>query len=183
MRWIHIDDIVELEQGRYARAVRAVPSTADYLEDHYPGFPLVPHSLLIESMAQTGGILVGKSSGYTRDVILAKIERAEFLSLTRPGDRLVIEARMNEEREEGARVDCSITRGGETVARCSLFFAVLPPDGIRDLGARNFVFSGGIFSLFSSIRDSGERAAPSGGLPDAPPEKGERRPPPDGVVE
>lgn len=153
MRWIHIDDVVELRRGEYARAVKVIPSNADYLDDHFPGFPVMPHSLLIESMAQTGGILVGKSSGFTRDIILAKIDSAEFFAFTRPGDRLVIEASIREMREEGARVDCKIILAGKTIAGSSLVFAILPEEGVKGLGAKGFVFSGGIFSLFSVLKD------------------------------
>ena len=153
MRWIHIDDMVELKEGEYARAIRAIPSDADYLEDHFPGFPVMPQSLLIESMAQTAGILIGKSSGFKRDIILAKIDRAEFFVMARPGDRLTIDARIEELREEGAKVKCRITLDGREVGRSTLVFAVLPEEGVPRLGARNFVFSGGLLSLFKLRKD------------------------------
>jgi 3-hydroxyacyl-[acyl-carrier-protein] dehydratase len=141
MRWIHIDDMLELRDGEYARAVRTVPSDADYLEYHYPGYPIVPHSLLIESMAQTAGILIGKSIEFKKDVILAKIDSADFFSITRPGDRLVIEARVEEMREEGASMECRIGCGDRDVARSRLVFAILDEKGAEALGAGNFVFS------------------------------------------
>jgi len=148
MRWIHIDDILELKKGEYARAVKTVPSDADYLEYHYPGFPIMPHSLLIESMAQTAGILVGKSVDFKKDVILAKIDRAEFFAITRPGDRLVIDARVEEMREEGASVECRLSCGDRAVARSRLMFAILHGKGEEMLGASNFVFPSGLRSRF-----------------------------------
>jgi 3-hydroxyacyl-[acyl-carrier-protein] dehydratase len=148
MRWIHIDDILELKEGEYARAVKTVPSNADYLEYHYPGFPIMPHSLLIESMAQTAGILVGKSVNFKRDVILAKIDSAEFFAITRPGDRLIIHAGVEELREEGASVECRISCGERAVARSRLMFAILTEKGAEMLGAKNFVFPTGLLSRF-----------------------------------
>ena len=148
MRWIHIDDILELKEGEYARAVKTVPSDTDYLEYHYPGFPIMPHSLLIESMAQTAGILVGKSIDFKKDVILAKIDRAEFFSITRPGDRLIIDARVEEMREEGACMECRIVCGDRAVARSRLMFAILDARGSEMLGAKNFVFPSGFLSRF-----------------------------------
>jgi 3-hydroxyacyl-[acyl-carrier-protein] dehydratase len=149
MRWIHIDDWREVAEGESAEAVRTIPSDLDFLRDHYPSFPLMPHSLLIESMAQTGGILVGKIFGFERDVILAKIDRAEFVSVTRPGDRLRIHARIEEKRDEGARVACRIIRGEDEVARATLFFALLGEGDAGKLGARGFVFAAGVLAQFS----------------------------------
>jgi len=160
MRWIHIDDITEFRAGEYARAVRSIPADADFLRDHYPGFPLAPHSLLIESMAQTAGILLGQKFNFERDVILAKIDRAEFLTVTLPGDLLVIEAHMGEFREEGAKMECSIKRGREIVARGSLVFALLGERDASKLGARNFVFGSGaqesIFLRMAGLRGKRE---------------------------
>jgi 3-hydroxyacyl-[acyl-carrier-protein] dehydratase len=148
MRWIHIDDMLEFKEGEYAKAVKTVPSDADYLEYHYPGCPIMPHSLLIESMAQAAGILVGKSVAFKKDVILAKIDSAEFFSVSRPGDRLIIEARVGEMRDEGASMECRISCGDSEVARSRLMFVILDEKGAAVLGASNFVFSGELLSRF-----------------------------------
>jgi 3-hydroxyacyl-[acyl-carrier-protein] dehydratase len=161
MRWIHIDDMLELREGDFARAVKSIPSTADYLEDHFPAFPVMPECLLIESMAQTAGILVGQSLDFKKDIILAKIVRAEFFAMARPGDRLIIEARMEKMEEEGARANCRVLCGGTEIGCSTLIFAILKEDDSRELGLRNFVFSGPILDLFKfrgkfSITDQAE---------------------------
>jgi 3-hydroxyacyl-[acyl-carrier-protein] dehydratase len=148
VRWIHIDDMLEFKEGECAKAVKTVPSDADYLDHHYPGCPIMPHSLLIESMAQTAGILIGKSVAFKRDVILAKIDSADFFSITRPGDRLIVEARVEEMRDEGASMECRISCGDREVARSRLVFAILNEKGAAVLGASNFVFSGELLSRF-----------------------------------
>ena len=148
MRWIHIDEWREVAPGEAAEAVRAIPSDLDFRAGRCPAFPIMPHSLLVESMAQTAGILVGKAFGFTRDVILAKIDMAEFFAITRPGDILRIAARIEERREEGARVACRITRDGDEVARATLFFALLGEEDAGKLGARGFVFSAGTLAGF-----------------------------------
>jgi 3-hydroxyacyl-[acyl-carrier-protein] dehydratase len=149
MRWIHIDNILELKEGEYARAVKRVPADTDYLNAHYPGFPLMPHSLLIESMAQTAGILIGQGLKFEKDVILAKIDRAEFHAIVRPGDNLTVTARLEEAREEGARAACAIHRGDEEVARAVLVFAVLSDQAAAGIGKKNFVFSGSLIELLN----------------------------------
>jgi 3-hydroxyacyl-[acyl-carrier-protein] dehydratase len=47
----------------------------EHLHDLYPAFPIVPHSLIVEGMAQTAGILVGEARNFEEKVILAKIGR------------------------------------------------------------------------------------------------------------
>ena len=75
MRWIWIDRFTEFVSGDRAVAVKNVSRAEDYLEQHLPGYPIMPPSLMIEGMAQTAGILVGEARQFTEKVILAKIRR------------------------------------------------------------------------------------------------------------
>ena len=61
MRWIWIDKFVEFRSGEFARAVKNLTLAEEHLHDHYPGYPVMPASLIIEGLAQTGGILVGEA--------------------------------------------------------------------------------------------------------------------------
>ncbi|MHC4582031.1 MAG: hotdog family protein, partial [Planctomycetota bacterium] len=76
MRWIWIDKFVEFCSGDSAVALKNVTLAEEHLHDHFPGFPVMPESLLIEAMAQTAGILVGEAKKFQEKVILAKIKRA-----------------------------------------------------------------------------------------------------------
>jgi len=87
MRWIWIDKFVEFESGKRAVAIKNVSLAEEHLHDHFPGYPVMPQSLLIEAMAQTSGILVGEARNFKEKVILAKITRAVFYDLARPGDQ------------------------------------------------------------------------------------------------
>ena len=84
MRWIWIDKFTQFQSGVSARAVKAVTLAEEHLHDLYPDFPIVPHSLILEGMAQTAGILVGEAHQFQEKVILAKIGRATFHRLVRP---------------------------------------------------------------------------------------------------
>ena len=94
MRWIWIDKFVEFTPRSTATAVeerhagRGAP-----LHDLFPAFPIVPHSLIVEGMAQTAGILVGEARDFAEKVILAKIGRATFHRLVRPGDTILFHAK------------------------------------------------------------------------------------------
>jgi 3-hydroxyacyl-[acyl-carrier-protein] dehydratase len=82
MRWIWIDRILELERGVRSVAIKNVSAAEEVLHDHYR---VMPNSLVIEGMAQTAGILVGHAGDFEEKVILAKITRATFTGVARPG--------------------------------------------------------------------------------------------------
>src|ERR671914_781650 len=102
MRWIWIDKFTEFTSRRSATAVKNVSLAEEHLHDLYPAFPVVPHSLIVEGMAQTAGILVGEARDFAEKVILAKIGRATFHRLLRPGDTIAFPARLAPLHEPGA---------------------------------------------------------------------------------
>src|SRR5258706_8757078 len=72
MRWIWIDKFTEFTSRTSATAVKNVTLAEEQLHDLYPDFPIYPHSLIVEGMAQTAGILVGEAGGFSGESILAK---------------------------------------------------------------------------------------------------------------
>jgi 3-hydroxyacyl-[acyl-carrier-protein] dehydratase len=104
MRWIWIDKFIEFTPRTSASAVKNVSLAEEHLHDLYPAFPIVPHSLIVEGMAQTAGILVGEARNFEEKVILAKIGRATFHRLVRPGDTIVFRATIDQLNEQGASV-------------------------------------------------------------------------------
>src|SRR2546428_10580820 len=102
MRWIWIDKFVEFTSKKSATAIKNVTMAEEHLHDLYPDFPIVPHSLIVEGMAQTAGILVGEARNFQEKVILAKIGKATFHRLVRPGDTLTLHAQIDQLSEHGA---------------------------------------------------------------------------------
>ena len=78
MRWLWIDRFLKFESGKSARAVKNLSLAEDHFADHFPGYPVMPAALVLEGLAQTGGILVGEANGFQEKVILAKVPRAVF---------------------------------------------------------------------------------------------------------
>src|SRR3982751_1195949 len=109
MRWIWIDKFVEFTPRQSATALKNVTLAEEHLHDLYPAFPIVPHSLIIEGMAQTSGILVGEARNFAEKVILAKVGRATFHRLVRPGETIVYTARIDQLSEQGASIAGSVT--------------------------------------------------------------------------
>ena len=109
MRWIWIDKFIEFTPRASASAVKNVSLAEEHLHDLYPAFPIVPHSLIVEGMAQTAGILVGEARNFEEKVILAKIGRATFHRLVRPGDTIVFRATIDQLSEQGASISGRVT--------------------------------------------------------------------------
>ena len=78
MRWIWIDRFLAFESGKSARAVKNLRLAEEYFADHFPGYPVMPAPLILEGLAQTGGILVGEANDFREKVVLAKIPSARF---------------------------------------------------------------------------------------------------------
>ena len=83
-----VDRVLEIVPGDRVVALKNVTANDPYLQDHFPGNPLMPGVLLVESMAQTAGLLLPKGSA----AVLAQIKEARFRSPVIPGDQIRIEA-------------------------------------------------------------------------------------------
>ncbi|MBI5864911.1 MAG: beta-hydroxyacyl-ACP dehydratase [Planctomycetes bacterium] len=157
MRWIWFDRFVEFESGKRAVAVKNVTLAEDHLHDHFPGYPIMPHSLMIEGMAQTAGILVGEARGFSEKVILAKVKRAEFFTLVRPGDTIRYQATVDGEvTASGASTTGRIFVGEEPVGEVDLVFSHIDKNmsGL-EFPEENFVFTGEFQALLKTYRQQG----------------------------
>ncbi len=156
MRWIWIDRFEEFEPGRRAVAVKSVTLAEEHLHDHFPGFPVMPASLLIEGMAQTAGILVGEARQFSEKVILAKIKRAVFHQLVRPGQQVRHVAVIEHLTEQAASTSGRVLCGEELVGEVDLVFSHID-NNLSGLGfpKENFVFTEQFMSLLKMYRDFG----------------------------
>lgn len=161
MRWIWIDKFEAFEINVAARAIKNVSLAEEHLHDHVPGFPVMPASLMIEGMAQTAGILVGAARKFQEKVILAKIGKATFVRLVRPGDQVVYAARIVNVTEQGAAIEGTITArtsvGGVSqevpVGTVDMMFSHIDNNmsGTK-FPEFNFVFNSEFMNLFETYR-------------------------------
>jgi len=129
MRWIWIDRFVEFHSGHSARAIKNVSLAEEHLHDHFRGFPVMPASLIIEGLAQTGGILLGEMAQFQKVVVLAKIPKVTFHGQALPGDTLIYDVRLLDAREDGGIVECAARIGDRLIAEAEIVFANLPQNG------------------------------------------------------
>ena len=157
MRWIWIDKFVEFTPRTSATAVKNVSLAEEHLHDLHPNFPIVPHSLIVEGMAQTAGILVGEARNFSEKVILAKIGRATFHRLVRPGDTIAFHAMIDQLSEQGASITGRVMSGQNLVAEIELMFSHIDQNlaGLR-FPEHNFVFTEQFTELLKTYRSGAD---------------------------
>ena len=166
MRWFWIDRFEEFESGTRAVAIKNVSLAEEHLHDHYPGFPVMPASLMMEGMAQTGGILLGEHFDFGHIVILAKVPKMTYHDVAIPGDQIRYEATLEVASEGGGMtaVRATVTPPGQPeaarlIAEGEIVFAHV--DDAEGSGAdqKNFVFELGLLDALGLSSDSTEASS------------------------
>src|SRR6476620_2022822 len=161
MRWVWIDRFTAFEPRKSATAVKCLSHAEDHYAEHFPGFPVMPAPLILEGLAQTGGILVGEANQFREKVVLAKIPTAKFHREAGPGETLTYRADVVDLRPEGAVVKGRVTCGADLVAEAEIFFAHLDQNRSRQVfGGDNFVFTGELTYLLGQARLAARPAGP-----------------------
>ena len=118
----------------------------------------MPGALILEGLAQTGGILVGEANDFREKVVLAKIPQARFHREAVAGERLVYETEMLHLRPEGAAVRGRVLAEDSLVAEAEIFFAHLDQSRSQQVfGDHNFVFSGELKYLLGLAKVAASR--------------------------
>jgi 3-hydroxyacyl-[acyl-carrier-protein] dehydratase len=160
MRWLWIDRFVEFESGKSARAVKNLSRAEDVFRDHFPGWPVMPATLLLEGLAQTGGILVGEARKFQEKVVLAKIGQASFRREALAGEQLTYEVEIVELRAEGASIRGRVLASEEPIAFAEIMFAHLDQSRSNQIfGEKNFVFSGELGKMLGLSKLLGQDSA------------------------
>ncbi|MBL8878777.1 MAG: beta-hydroxyacyl-ACP dehydratase [Phycisphaerales bacterium] len=160
MRWIWFDRFEEFQPGRMAVAVKNVTLAEDHLHDHFPDFPVMPASLMIEGMAQTAGILVGEARNFSEKVILAKIKRAVFHEAVRPGSKIRYEATIEQLTDSAASTVGRVFCDEREIGQVDLVFSHIDQNmsGLR-FPEENFVFTEEFMGLLRGYRSASDRVA------------------------
>jgi 3-hydroxyacyl-[acyl-carrier-protein] dehydratase len=103
-----------------------VPQTSPVFEGHFPGYPIMPGVLLIETMAQTGGWLVLASGRCARMPFLMQVEKAKMRSFVSPDQMLEVSAALLHEGSGYAVVKASIAVAGKRVTDAEIRYGVVP---------------------------------------------------------
>ncbi len=122
-----VDRITRLDTA--ARQIVAdcrVPDESPVFEGHFPGHPILPGVLMIETMAQTGGWLVLATLRFAAMPFLAQVKQAKMRSFVLPGEALVAEAELQHDGSGYAVVSGRLSAGGRVAAEADITYRVVP---------------------------------------------------------
>ena len=92
MRFLLIDRITELEPQKSITALKNLSMAEEYLADHFPGFPVMPGVLMLETLIQAGGWLIRHSEDFAHSTVMLKEARAiRYNSFVSPGNSLIVQ--------------------------------------------------------------------------------------------
>jgi UDP-N-acetylglucosamine acyltransferase len=123
-----VDAITEYDAGRRLVAVKNVTVNEEFFQGHFPGAPLLPAVLMLESLAQVAAILLvqrGDAPPNTR-VYLRGVDDAKFRKQVVPGDRLRLEVSLGRQRASLARAQAKAYLDDQIVAECELLLGLVP---------------------------------------------------------
>lgn len=123
--FLMIDRILEIEPGAKAVGIKNVTINEPFFDGHFPGNPIMPGVLIIESMAQVAGIMAFRSGAQGDSVYFMSIERAKFRKPVVPGDQIRIEITKIQERGNVWRFAGNAIVDGKTVAEAEFTAMVL----------------------------------------------------------
>jgi UDP-N-acetylglucosamine acyltransferase len=123
-----VDAITEYEVGHRLVAVKNVTVSEEYFQGHFPGAPLMPGVLMLESLAQAAAILLLQREGAPphRRVFLRGVNDAKFRRQVVPGDRLRLEVTLGRSRASLARAQATAYLQDQVVAEGELLLALVP---------------------------------------------------------
>lgn len=115
-----IDRVTDMEEGKWARAVKCVTANEPFFQGHFPGRPVMPGVLIMEALAQTGAVaILSEEENRGKLVVFGGIRNCRFRRQVIPGDVLELYCEMTDRRgpvgygKAVAKVDGQIAAQGE----------------------------------------------------------------------
>jgi UDP-3-O-[3-hydroxymyristoyl] N-acetylglucosamine deacetylase/3-hydroxyacyl-[acyl-carrier-protein] dehydratase len=124
-----VDRVVEMDGDRRAVGVKNVTVNEPFFQGHYPGQPIMPGVLIVEAMAQLGGLLMSRTLEHTgRVALLLSLDKVKLRKAVTPGDQLVLEAETLRANARTASLRCRASVSGKVAAEAEIRFMMVDSD-------------------------------------------------------
>ena len=120
-----VDKIVDGEEGQWAKGIKCVTVNEPFFQGHFPQKHVMPGVLLIEAMAQVGGVaILALPENRGKLAFLGRVKDARFRRQVVPGDVVELECRLTKRRGSIGVGTCTAKGDGEEAAAAELTFAI-----------------------------------------------------------
>lgn len=122
-----VDRVIDYQEMHSIVGIKNVTINEPFFQGHFPGIPIMPGVLIVESMAQLGGILLFKTipDRDTKLVFFAGIENARFRRPVRPGDQLRLEMNLLQNKKRLGKLKGEAFVEDKRVAEAEILFSLV----------------------------------------------------------
>ncbi len=146
MRFHLVDRVDEIYYDKYILGCKCITLADDVFNEHFPGYPIFPGSLIQEGLAQLAGsffeIMMNKKNWPIKHAVLTIVKKMKFRKPAEPGDKLIYRADIEVMREDYGVAIVKATLDGDLVANGELTFSFLTiPNNEKIYESRKEIYS------------------------------------------